>query len=266
MSLAQPPLIAEPHVGCADILDIARFQAAAAEWRERYREAQPFPHVVVDGLFDAAVLESVVAEFPSQDEAFWIRHVHKNSLKLALNQPQHMGPTTRSLLAALNSAAFLGVLETLTGIDGLIPDPYLEGGGLHQIGPRGFLGIHADFNVHRKLKLDRRLNLLLYLNQDWPERYGGELELWDRGMQAAQRRVAPLFNRMVVFSTTDDSYHGHPEPLRCPEDRSRKSLALYYYTVGRPDSEKSAAHSTLYQQRPSKTGLLRKLRSLLPGS
>lgn len=244
----------------AGLLDFARLQASAAALAGAYRQARPFPHVVVDGLFDAAMLERVLAEFPGAHEPFWRRHVHRNSLKLSLNQPQHLGATTRALLAELNSAAFLGVLETLTGIDGLIPDPYLEGAGLHQIGARGHLGIHADFNVHRKLGLDRRLNLLLYLNQDWPASYGGDLELWDRGMQAAQQRIAPLFNRMVVFNTNDDSYHGHPQPLTCPENRSRKSLALYYYTAGRPESERSAAHSTLYQKRP---GALRRLKSLL---
>lgn len=262
MSLAQRQIHAAAEPGSA-LLDIARLQVAAAGLCESYQQAQPFPHVVVDGLFDAAMLQQVVDEFPRADEPFWYRHVHRNSLKLALNQTQHMGAITRELLAALNSAAFLGVLETLTGIEGLIPDPYLEGGGLHQIGTRGFLGIHADFNVHKKLKLDRRLNLLLYLNQDWPASYGGELELWDTGMQAAQRKVAPLFNRMVVFNTTDNSYHGHPEPLQCPEDRTRKSIALYYYTAGRPDAEKSAAHSTLYQKRPGQSGALRRLKSLL---
>ncbi|WP_428310202.1 2OG-Fe(II) oxygenase [Hydrocarboniphaga sp.] len=259
MSLAQRHIHAAADPGSGP-LDITRLRAAAEDLRDSYQQARPFPHVVVDGLFDNSMLQSVVDEFPRADQPFWYRHIHRNSLKLALNQPQHMGPTTRALLAALNSAAFLGVLETLTGIDGLIPDPYMEGGGLHQIGARGFLGIHADFNVHKKLRLDRRLNLLLYLNQDWPASYGGELELWDRGMQAAQQRIAPLFNRMVVFNTNDDSYHGHPQPLTCPENRSRKSLALYYYTAGRPESERSAAHSTLYQKR---SGALRRLKSLL---
>jgi hypothetical protein len=262
MSLAQRQV----HAGAdarGELLDIARLQAMAADLGQSYQQAQPFPHIVVDGLFDTAILEQVIAEFPRVDEPVWRRHVHRNSLKLSLNQPQHMGPTTRGLLTALNSAAFLGVLETLTGIDGLIPDPYFEGGGLHQIGPGGFLGIHADFNVHDKLKLDRRLNLLLYLNQDWPASYGGELELWDTGMQAAQRKVAPLFNRMVVFSTNDNSYHGHPQPLSCPDDRARQSLALYYYTAGRPEAEKSAAHSTLYQTRPGSSGVLQRLTSLL---
>src|SRR5581483_6543461 len=117
--------------------------------------------------------------------------------------------------------------------DGLIPDPYFTGGGLHQIERGGYLKIHADFDRHEKLGLQRRLNVLVYLNRDWDESYGGALELWDRAMTHPVVRVLPVFNRCVVFSTTDQSYHGHPEPLTCPPDRRRRSLALYYYTAAR---------------------------------
>jgi hypothetical protein len=139
----------------------------------------------------------------------------------------------------------------LTGISGLIPDPYLEGGGLHQIERDGFLKVHADFNVHAKLRLDRRLNFILYLNQDWREEYNGHLELWDRGMTRCVRKVLPVCNRAVVFVTTDWSFHGHPEKLACPPGRTRKSVALYYYTNGRPAEERSAGHGVLWQERPS---------------
>ena len=173
----------------------------------------------------------------------------------------------------MNSAPFLEFLKILTGISPLISDPRLEGGGLHQIERNGFLKIHADFNVHPLYKLDRRLNLLIYLNKDWEEAYGGHFELWDREMSRCIEKILPTFNRMVVFSTTDYSYHGHPDPLTCPPDRYRRSLALYYYTNGRPEEEKSATHSTLYQQRPKETPTLHdrlpskvraKLRRVLP--
>jgi Rps23 Pro-64 3,4-dihydroxylase Tpa1-like proline 4-hydroxylase len=93
--------------------------------------------------------------------------------------------------------------------------------------------VHADFNRHEKLNLDRRLNLLLYLNRDWKEEYGGHLQLWTRDMGRCVVKVLPVFNRCVVFSTTDFSYHGHPDPLTCPPGRTRKSIAMYYYTNGR---------------------------------
>ena len=113
----------------------------------------------------------------------------------------------------------------------------------------GRLGIHADFNRHPRFDLDRRLNLLVYLNKDWREEYGGHLELWNRGMTHCEVKILPVFNRVVLFSTTDFTYHGHPDPLACPEGMTRKSLALYYYTNGRPTDEVSGGHTTLFRPR-----------------
>jgi Rps23 Pro-64 3,4-dihydroxylase Tpa1-like proline 4-hydroxylase len=153
----------------------------------------------------------------------------------------------------LNSAAFLQFLQILTGIkEPLIGDPYLAGGGMHEIKKGGFLKVHADFNKHPELKLDRRINVLVYLNKDWKEEYGGYFELWDKSMSNCEKKIAPIFNKMVIFSTTDYSYHGHPDPLTCPEDRSRKSLALYYYSNGRPVGEinkDNESHGTLFVAR-----------------
>jgi hypothetical protein len=153
------------------------------------------------------------------------------------------------LLYHLNSITFLEFLSAVTGIPNLISDPSFEGGGLHQIVRGGKLGIHADFNRHRNYGLDRRLNLLLYLNKDWREEYGGHLQLWDRDMTACGAKVLPLFNRVMIFGTTDFTYHGHPDPLQCPEGMTRKSLALYYFSNGRPAAEVSGDHSTLFRAR-----------------
>ncbi len=161
-----------------------------------------------------------------------------------------MGPATRRLLAELNSATFIDFLERLTGIEGLIPDPHFEGGGLHQIEPGGHLKVHADFNRHPRTGLERRLNVLVYLNRDWKDEYGGHLELWDRSMTRCERKLLPVFNRCVIFATTDHAYHGHPEPLTCPDDRARRSMALYYYTSS-PEQNGDEAHSTLFKERPS---------------
>ena len=161
-----------------------------------------------------------------------------------------MGDATLQLLTELNSGAFIEFLEALTGIRGLVPDPHFEGGGLHQIVRGGHLNIHVDFNGHPRTGLDRRLNVLLYLNRDWKDEYGGAFELWNRDMTACEERVMPYFNRCVVFSTTSTSFHGHPEPLACPEDRTRKSMALYYYSKDRPAGESDGAHNTLFQARP----------------
>ncbi len=216
-----------------------------------YRTAEPFPHIVLDGFFAAeAILDKVLEEFPSKDQIKWTKYDSYHEVKLASKGESQLGPFTRYLIYHLNSSSFINFLEELTGIKGLIPDPHLEGGGLHQILRGGKLGIHADFNKHLKLNLDRRINFIVYLNKEWKEEYGGHIELWDRTMKRCARKVLPVFNRVLIFDTTDFAFHGHPEPLNCPEDRSRKSLALYYFSNGRPDEKLSADHSTIFKLRP----------------
>jgi hypothetical protein len=224
--------------------------ALADQHRERFVSAEPFPNVVLDDFLPEPVLDTVLEEFPDPGQIPWKEFKQATSKKLATEGDAFFGDFTRHLLSQFNSAVFLEFLERLTGIDGLISDPYFYGGGLHQIESGGFLKVHADFNWHEKLRLDRRLNLLVYLNRDWDPSFGGALELWDREMTHAVSSILPVFNRCVLFATTDFSYHGHPQPLACPPDRTRRSMALYYYTNGRPEEERSAAHSTLYQERP----------------
>jgi hypothetical protein len=224
-----------------------RLQHDPAALRERYRTAEPFPHIVLDGLFDDAQLARVLAEFPKPDQTRWMRFDSPTEKKLGyFHEHSTITDTVRAFLDALNGFEMLLWLEALTGIEGLIPDPYFGGGGLHQIEPGGFLKIHADFNVHPKLKLDRRINMLVYLNENWREEWGGHLELWDAGMTACRQRILPLFNRTVIFSTTDTAFHGHPHPLTSPEGVTRKSVSLYYYTAGRPEEERSPAHDTIF--------------------
>jgi hypothetical protein len=216
--------------------------------RERYTSADPFPHIVIDGLFEDAVLQRVLDEFPKPDETRWITFDSPTEKKLGYyHEHSTITPAVRAFLDALNGFEMLLFLEALTGIEGLIPDPYFGGGGLHQIESGGFLKIHSDFNVHPKLKIDRRVNMLVYLNHDWQDEWGGHLELWNASMTERRRRIAPLFNRTVVFSTTDTSFHGHPHPLATPPGVTRKSVSLYYYTAGRPDAERSAPHDTIFK-------------------
>jgi Rps23 Pro-64 3,4-dihydroxylase Tpa1-like proline 4-hydroxylase len=215
--------------------------------RAQYAAAEPFPHIALDGLFDDDVLDAVLREFPSRDAMRWRAFDSPTEKKLGyFHETSTISKTVREFLDAMNSFEMLLWLEALTGIEGLIPDPYFGGGGLHQIEPGGFLKIHADFNVHPKLNLDRRLNMLIYLNKNWRDEYGGHLELWDRDRSTCRQKILPTFNRTVIFSTTDTSFHGHPHPLTAPEGMSRKSVSLYYYTAGRPEAERSAPHDTLF--------------------
>lgn len=227
--------------------------AMAERLRTDYAAAEPFPHAVIDDLFEPAVLDRVLDVFPGPEAPFWQRFRSDRETKLALDREELVPMPIRLVLYTLNGAGFLNFLETLTGIQGLIPDPHWDGGGLHQILRGGKLAIHADFNSNNRTRLDRRLNLLLYLNKDWDASYGGDLELWDRGMTTCVKKVAPLFNRTVIFSTADTTYHGHPDPLTCPPDRCRRSLALYYYSNGRPEGEASKGRSTLFVRRPGDT-------------
>jgi hypothetical protein len=233
--------------------DAQRLQALARERRAEYAAAQPFPHIVLDGLLPTEALDRVLADFPPPDSPVWKQYRTRHEGKLETQGEGHISPFTSLLLYQFNAAPFLQFLEALTGVKDLIPDPYFVGGGLHQIPRGGKLGIHADYSRHTKYPLDRRLNVLVYLNKDWEDEYGGHLELWDRDMTRCVQKIAPLFNRTVIFSITDWAFHGHPEPLTCPEGITRKSIALYYFTNGRPPGEVKAgrdASDTLFVARP----------------
>jgi Rps23 Pro-64 3,4-dihydroxylase Tpa1-like proline 4-hydroxylase len=217
----------------------------------QYRENQPFPHIVIDNAFDTNVVRRVEEEIIGFTDWDGEKSFFGSQRKRYCGSIARLPPAVRLMIGYLSAPEFLGTLETLTGIDGLIPDPYLYGGGVHSILRGGFLKIHADFNWHEKLRLHRRLNLLLYLNSDWSESWGGALELWDSKMKSKVVEVLPIINRLVVFDTTDVSFHGHPEPLKCPDGKARNSIALYYYTVERPEHEipRGKSVQTDYRQR-----------------
>jgi len=220
--------------------------------QQEYLSGDPFPNIVFDNFFNEDILNKVAEDFPDlSKKKDIIVYNTQDEKKLAAKGESNFTEGTKLLAHYLNSEPFLEFLQDLTGIkEKLIPDPYFNGGGYHEIKPGGLLKVHADFNKHVDTMLDRRLNLLVYLNKDWEESYGGHFELWDKDMTKSCKKVLPIFNRVAIFSTTDFSYHGHPDPLTCPPDRSRKSLALYYYSNGRPKSEISPrAHATLFKDR-----------------
>lgn len=236
-------------VGTYLAFDEAQCRAAGKVLASAYRTASPFPHIAIDDFVPAERLRAVVAGFPSHEgQDFYDRDQER--LKYQYHPTECRSSLIRNIFAELNSQAFLGFLEEMTGIEGLVPDPYFTGGGLHETRCGGHLGIHADFNLHHKMKLERRLNLLVYLNEGWADAFGGELELWDRKMERAQVRVAPVLGRAVVFTTTLDSYHGHPDPLACPPDVTRRSIATYYYTALEAGVQSVPDRMTNFQVRP----------------
>jgi 2OG-Fe(II) oxygenase superfamily len=249
----------EPHQLDYSPLNIRHFAALGEKLSAQYRYAEPYPHIVIDDFLPEHMLDSVLEHFPTPQDKMWFDW-RKGDTE---NQPKKQGvrhiermegahPYLFHILNNLNSFAITNFLEKLTGIEGLIADPHFHGGALHQILRGGKLKIHADFNYLEKLQLYRRINVLLYLNKNWKEDYGGHVELWDKNMRGCVHKIAPIFNRCVIFNTDSTSYHGHPEPLDCPEHITRKSIALYYYTSAPHDEAASKTHhSTLWQELPA---------------
>jgi hypothetical protein len=215
----------------------------------KYLHAKPFSHIILDDIFDPVLLNSVLFNFPKPSGMDW-KYDNALEKKLAKDHLRDFPAVIKHFIHELMEKEFVDFLEALTSIHGLTVDHHLNGAGLHQSVRGGKLDIHADYNYHPKTKLDRRINVLIYLNQNWDREWKGNLEFWDESMSSCVTSIEPIFNRMVIFSTTDTAYHGFPDPLECPESMSRKSIAMYYYTNGRPDHERSSPHSTLYQKRP----------------
>lgn len=204
----------------------------------------PFPHIVLDGFVQAEVAEEVERSFPDLSTApSWVGFDNAREKKLANSNVNEFQKPVQDLLSAFNSKEFLSFLTDLTGIPGLRPDESFLGGGAHHIPRGGKLGMHIDFN--KMNGLDRRINVLWYLNPGWKEEWEGHLELWTKEKEP-HTKVLPSMNRLVIFNTTEESWHGHPVPLACPEGVARQSLALYYYTKGRPQEEQANLHSTVF--------------------
>lgn len=211
---------------------------------QKFSSAGPFEHVVIDNFFPDEIAQSVLNEIDSDNHDTWDKRNHEHiQVKWRSNwqSDSDIPPTTKQLIWHLNSGDFLRWMSQVTGIQGIIPDPYLSGGGFNQINPGGTLAVHADGNWHDLMGVHRRLNLILYLNKNWQADWNGDLELWSRTNDNKPLRcettIEPQFNRLVIFRTDDFSFHGHPKPLCCPPDRSRRSLILYYYTNTRPAHE-----------------------------
>lgn len=214
------------------VLEWGGLQEIAATRAGEYHRASPFPHLALDGLFAEDLLDRAIAELPTM--ARWAKYDTAHECKVVCSDVRNFGPAAETLVHALNSAPFVRFLERLTGIQGLIPDPHLHAAGYMKVPPGGFLGLHYDFSTQQELRLDRRVNVLLYLNRDWRAEWGGQLELHPNGRIDADPQktveIEPLFNRLVIFNTPH-ALHGHRRPIACPPDRARLCLSWYYYTA-----------------------------------
>ena len=237
------------------ILDLDRLFEIARRRRSDFQTATPYPHVVIDDFLPTEIVEKVAAEFDTASG--WSHYHHYNQHKLAVTNLEHMPPHARALIEALQSDEFVRFVEEITGLEHLLADHELDGAGLHMTLPAGHLNIHTDFLAHpRHPTWRRRVNLLIYLNQDWNPDWNGDLEMWDERMQRCERSYSPNFNRSIIFETGAQSLHGHPRPLSCPAGEARRSLALYYF---QESPQRLRLLPTTYRSRPDDSRVVRVL-------
>lgn len=230
------------------IFNYDKFEALSKN--SNYLNAFPFPFIFFDDLFDNGKLDQVNTEIENGEFKKDIRNISGEEIKTRSDFkniediPQNMF----EVFSVLNGGRFLECLSNLTSIDGLISDPYFHGGGVNMINKSGTLAIHVDGTTHKKMNLKRRLNAILFMNKDWDDEWGGHHEQWVPKHKEIDclskeqewecvRLIRPKFNRLMIFTTNDYSWHGHTKPLELPQGHSRKSMITYYYTVDRPASD-----------------------------
>lgn len=219
----------------------------ADTYKNEYAHGSPFPNIAIDDFLPLEVADSLLTSFPSIENACWlerdkINHPKKFGVGHA-SKLEGLSPYLHAILFAFNSFPFLNFLEQLTGIKKLLPDPHFSGGAIHQTVRGGRLEIHTDFNYLERLSIYRRINVIFYLNKQWQDDYSGHLELWDKEKRRCEKKISPLFNRIAIFATNKQTFHGHPAPLNTPEGITRKSLALYYYTSQPAEGETYNQHT-----------------------
>ncbi len=220
--------------------------------REHVRNAKPFPFFCIDGFLEPEVAAQIVETLPSFEQASTVGKsfstVNEHG-KIQVTDPAQFAEPVMRLYEALASLKWLNWLSYVMDIPNLVADSTLNGGGIHVTGPRGHLDVHVDFNYIKEMELHRRINILVYFNKNWREEWGENVELWDKDVKSCHHSLSPIFNRCVVFATSDSSYHG-VTAVTCPNGNARKSFAAYYYTKEPPPDWTGEYHSTIFKARP----------------
>ena len=220
--------------------------------RDRFKNATPFPHIVLDNFLEPAFAQEVAASYPTFDQAvlqgFAFNFVNEQR-KVQITDAAKFPDPVRRLNEVISSPKFLADLESITGIKPLLADEKLNGGGMHLTGSGGRLDVHVDFNRIEDRQLFRRLNILVYLNPEWKDDWGGQIELWDANVKVCHLSSLPVMNRCLIFQTSDISYHG-VRPITAPAQIARQSFAAYYYTKEAPEEWNGQTHSTVFRARP----------------
>jgi Rps23 Pro-64 3,4-dihydroxylase Tpa1-like proline 4-hydroxylase len=223
---------ADPFGALTDAMaDEEGWRLRGRQGRAAYQAAQPWPHLVLHDLLpEDLVLLAESEELPMARAL----GTHKSHQEVKSESSTVAGPAATALLDAMCTPAFVAMVEEVTGLDDLVPDPTHVLSGLHVSGPGSFQSIHRDFVRHPVTSLWHRVNVLVYLNSSWSEDFGGQLELWPLDMSACGQQIPPEAGTVVIFETRHETLHGVPDPLTCPAGRARLSLASYYYSVERP--------------------------------
>jgi hypothetical protein len=221
-----------------------------SELRNRFQTAKPFPSICIDNFLTEEFAHRVNNSFPSLAESRKMGRSFKavNEVgKVQVTDAQVFPPALVELHQVLAGAEFLSIMQEMSGYDELLADEELVGGGIHQTGARGRLDVHVDFNYIEERQLYRRLNIIVFFNPGWQDAWGGKLELWDEKVRTCHHTFLPIFNRCVIFETSEISYHG-VTAVTCPDHTARRSFAAYYYT--RQATPDHAPHSTVFRARP----------------
>ena len=230
--------------------------------RSEYQNAKPYPHLVLDDVFSPAALDGILAEMPDWKSKTLVHQREDYLTKASLRSAVDMGDRTFAFVSTIHSATFLYLMSQITGIEALLPDPYMTGAGLTIMPEGGRFDVHADRNTDHYCGLKRRLVMLIYLNKDWSPDLGGQLELWDKAATACQKTVTPDFNRVVLFEVDDANFHA-VRPVTSGSGRFRRSLTVYYHTVDSQVVLHNSIYAPTYLQR-KEPFLKRAPREVLP--
>jgi len=204
------------------------------EYKIEYKNGEPFENIVIPLFFEEEIANKIEDNFPlpTKENKDWNYYHNPMEHKYSLNKFDNY-PYIKEVIEYLQTEECIKYISEITGIEDLEIDPYLHGAGLHAYPNKGKLDIHLDYNIHPITKKERRVNLIIYFNKDWKEEYGGKLKLYDNNLNEVKTKEYSLWNTAVIFRTSDISYHGLPEPIECPNDKYRKSIAIYYVSKPR---------------------------------
>ncbi|MDE4918531.1 2-oxoglutarate-Fe(II)-dependent oxygenase superfamily protein [Cupriavidus metallidurans] len=241
-SATERTAVAEAGFENISLIDMGRLLREEYALTNEFSQQRPFRYLVIDNFLHPEQAERIFQSYPAINEGW--QNGNGLHTKGKWGNPDVEGTVAGEFYREINSPEFRQFLGRVTGIENLLEDTRLQGAGLHQIREGGFLNVHIDFNRLDGSNLDRRLNLIVYMNPGWKEEFGGCLELWDMEKKVMVDKVIPTMNRCVVFETNEISYHGHPVPVQSG-GTTRKSLSVYYYTDGRDDVV-ADTHNTVY--------------------